>query len=161
MPADIRAKLSDQENLLPDHHENIDNFVEELNFYESQFKPIGIKMHQYNVETSAGTRKFAIYKANISYCENLQEYHKRVQVFLLWFVDAASYIDDDDDRWDFYFLFELLEGDRYALAGYATVYNFFAYPDHIRPRISQILVLPPFQRMGKFLKNVFSLRSNF
>lgn len=36
----------------------------------------------------------------------------------------------------------------YAIAGYATVYQYYAYPKNIRPRISQMLVLPPFQRQG-------------
>jgi histone acetyltransferase 1 len=37
---------------------------------------------------------------------------------------------------------------RYAICGYATVYLYFAYPNKTRPRISQFLVLPPFQRKG-------------
>lgn len=36
----------------------------------------------------------------------------------------------------------------YAVAGYATVYVYYAYPANIRPRVSQMLVLPPFQRQG-------------
>ena len=36
----------------------------------------------------------------------------------------------------------------YAFAGYMTVYNYYAYPDKIRPRISQVLIIPPFQRQG-------------
>lgn len=36
----------------------------------------------------------------------------------------------------------------YATVGYSTVYLYYAYPEHIRPRISQMLVLPPFQKMG-------------
>lgn len=37
---------------------------------------------------------------------------------------------------------------RYAIAGFATVYPFFAYPENVRYRISQFLILPPFQRQG-------------
>ncbi|ELT91757.1 hypothetical protein CAPTEDRAFT_145248, partial [Capitella teleta] len=37
---------------------------------------------------------------------------------------------------------------RYAFAGYMTIYSYYAYPGLIRPRISQVLVLPPFQRQG-------------
>lgn len=37
---------------------------------------------------------------------------------------------------------------QYAIAGYMTVYNYYAYPSRIRPRISQVLVLPPFQKQG-------------
>lgn len=36
----------------------------------------------------------------------------------------------------------------YATVGYSTVYLYYAYPEHIRPRISQMLVLPPFQKLG-------------
>jgi histone acetyltransferase 1 len=32
--------------------------------------------------------------------------------------------------------------------GFATVYNFYAYPDRCRMRLSQILVLPPHQGRG-------------
>lgn len=39
-------------------------------------------------------------------------------------------------------------GHRYAVCGYATVYLYYAYPNKTRPRISQFLVLPPFQRIG-------------
>jgi histone acetyltransferase 1 len=28
------------------------------------------------------------------------------------------------------------------------VYNFYAYPENIRPRIAQMLILPPFQKQG-------------
>lgn len=37
---------------------------------------------------------------------------------------------------------------RYATIGFATVYRYYAYPQHIRPRIAQFLILPPFRRMG-------------
>ncbi|KAG8327576.1 histone acetyltransferase 1 [Homalodisca vitripennis] len=36
----------------------------------------------------------------------------------------------------------------HAVAGYCTVYEYYAYPDRTRPRVSQMLVLPPFQRRG-------------
>lgn len=36
----------------------------------------------------------------------------------------------------------------YATIGYTTVYLYYAYPQHNRPRISQMLVLPPYQGMG-------------
>lgn len=31
-----------------------------------------------------------------------QEYHERLQTFLMWFIETASFIDSDDDRWDFF-----------------------------------------------------------
>jgi len=37
---------------------------------------------------------------------------------------------------------------RYCFAGLITIYEYYAYPDNVRPRLSQVLVLPPFQRAG-------------
>lgn len=43
----------------------------------------------------------------------------------------------------------MLDGTvRYATTGFATVYQYYAYPRHTRPRIAQVLILPPFQNMG-------------
>ncbi|KAK3740427.1 hypothetical protein QZH41_012018 [Actinostola sp. cb2023] len=59
--------------------------------------------------------------------------------------------DIDDERWHFFLLFEKKKvcGEvQYSIAGYVTVYHYYAYPDQIRPRVSQMLVLPPFQKQG-------------
>ncbi|CDQ57792.1 unnamed protein product [Oncorhynchus mykiss] len=36
----------------------------------------------------------------------------------------------------------------FATVGYMTVYNYYVYPDKTRPRVSQMLILPPFQGEG-------------
>ena len=44
--------------------------------------------------------------------------------------------------------------------GFATVYSVFSYPDRKRMRVSQVLVLPPFQRQGvgrALLQSVYAL----
>lgn len=44
--------------------------------------------------------------------------------------------------------------------GYCTLYTFYAYPDKKRYRLSQILILPPYQRKGtaaSLLKAVYRL----
>jgi len=40
------------------------------------------------------------------------------------------------------------DGQSWSLCAFATVYEFFQYPDQRRARLSQIVVLPPFQRQG-------------
>lgn len=48
---------------------------------------------------------------------------------------------------------------QYSTVGYTTIYLYYAYPQHIRPRISQMIVLPPYQRLGigtKFLAVVYA-----
>ncbi|KAF8766361.1 Histone acetyltransferase type B catalytic like protein [Argiope bruennichi] len=83
-----------------------------------------------------------------------------MQTLILWFIDAASYIDESDERWDYFVLHQhITDGDTklFPFAGYATVYRYYAYPLNIRPRISQMLVLPPYQKCGlgtKLLENI-------
>ncbi len=40
---------------------------------------------------------------------------------------------------------------RYAIVGYATIYQYYAYPDKIRPRISQVRIYSfPFGSSDQF-----------
>ena len=48
-------------------------------------------------------RHFEIYKTDIS-CPGFSSFHERLQTFIMFFIDAASFIDVDDDRWTFYLL---------------------------------------------------------
>nr|CAG4639199.1 EOG090X06NC [Daphnia magna]SVE80131.1 EOG090X06NC [Daphnia magna]SVE81329.1 EOG090X06NC [Daphnia magna]SVE82507.1 EOG090X06NC [Daphnia magna] len=140
----ISAKLP------PGYMTNLDDFVATLN-KEQTFKPFGELLSTYSINKGSATeRHFQLYSCTIEEI-GFRSYHERLQTFLLWYVDAASFIDVDDDRWRFYLIFEKYPcdgGHRYAICGYATVYLYFAYPNKTRPRISQFLVLPPFQRLG-------------
>eukprot|EP00118_Oscarella_pearsei_P019170 m.202116 g.202116 ORF g.202116 m.202116 type:complete len:406 (+) comp39604_c0_seq41:38-1255(+) len=122
---------------------NQDDFMSSLSA-EASFTPFGRQVNVYQF----GNTQYEVYQGDIM-TPRLRQYHEKLQVFLLWFVDAASFIDVDDEKWRFFFLFEKDTVDGrpfYSIAGYATVYHYYAYPDKIRPRISQFLVLPPFQR---------------
>lgn len=130
------------------------------NRVEEKFKPFGNLKHTYSCETSEGVRHFEIYAlgygTGVEPTPSFLAYHERLQTFLLFFVDAASYIDATDEFWTFYLIYERYRPNgnsvdepwRYATVGYMTVYHFYAYPDRKRPRVSQVLVLPPFQRSG-------------
>uniref|UniRef100_A0A8C4Q9X8 Histone acetyltransferase type B catalytic subunit n=1 Tax=Eptatretus burgeri TaxID=7764 RepID=A0A8C4Q9X8_EPTBU len=116
---------------------------------DATFKPFGELIHLYTQPCRENDQEYTyvIYKADMT-CPGFREYHARLQTFLLWYIETASYIDVDDDKWNYFLLFENFEHDgvpHYAIVGYMTVYNYYAYPDKIRPRISQMLVLPPFQ----------------
>lgn len=144
---DIIGLLS--KHLQPGFLTNRDTFIAQL-AKDKTFKPFGELLHTYTANKEGKQRQYEIYKTNIE-AIGFRDFHERIQLFLLFFVDAASYIDVDDDRWDYYLLFEKYQEDShtmYAFAGYMTVYNYYAYPEKIRPRISQALVLPPFQRQG-------------
>lgn len=120
------------------------------------FEPAGEKIHEFTIEG----RTFQVYICESS-TANFQKYHARLESFIFWFIDASSRIDHDE-RWRFFVVYEKFENKdgetRYASVGYSSVYLYFHYPDKIRPRISQFLILPPFQRKGigaKLLKTIY------
>uniref|UniRef100_A0A3P9NA05 Histone acetyltransferase type B catalytic subunit n=1 Tax=Poecilia reticulata TaxID=8081 RepID=A0A3P9NA05_POERE len=130
---------------------NTDDFISLLE-KEANFKPFGTMLHSYTVHNEEAEQlTYQIHKADIS-CSGFQEYHERLQTFLMWFIETASFLDIDDDRWDFFLVFEKYNKDGetlYATVGYMTVYNYYVYPDKTRPRVSsQMLILPPFQGEG-------------
>ena len=147
---------------------------------ESQFKPYGQLIDKFsidkNIEDKQTKRDFEIYLSDIS-VPGFEAYHQRMQTFLWWFIDAASYIDVDDDKWQFFVIYEkryqtprLSNGHSansedflYCFVGYATVYRYYAYPDRMRPRISQFLILAPFQKCGlgsRLLEAIYSHYKN-
>jgi histone acetyltransferase 1 len=160
---------------------NLDEFSASLS-KESSFKPYGELVNSFAIDEktidSEMKRYFEIYRTDLSF-PGFNEYHKSMQTFLLWFIDAASYIDEDDDRWDFFTIYEkkylnsktsLSNGHSansepfvYVFVGYASIYRYFAYPEKIRPRISQFLILPPFQKRGlgvRLLQTIYDVFQN-
>ncbi|XP_020590030.1 probable histone acetyltransferase type B catalytic subunit isoform X2 [Phalaenopsis equestris] len=70
--------------------------------------------------------------------------------FLL--IDGSSPIDVTDSKWDIYFTVKKIQSNTgeydLTLLGFATVYRFYHHPGSTRLRLSQILVLPPYQGKG-------------
>lgn len=40
--------------------------------------------------------------------KGFKEYHQRLQTFVLWYIDAANFIDIDDDRWHYFNMYVCL-----------------------------------------------------
>lgn len=90
-----------------------------------------------------------VLKSNLSTAtEFIRELHAHLEPLLLFFVDAASAIDARDSAWDLLLAVETTKDGTTEVMGFATVYNFYVYPDRRRLRLSQILVLPPHQGRG-------------
>jgi histone acetyltransferase 1 len=114
---------------------------------QSAFTPPGQQLHSYSRQDDAS---YLIFKAGLS-DRGMKSYLSRLQPLLLWFIEAASYIDEEDDKWMFYLVYRHVREaglPRYSLVAFASVYLFYCYPDRQRPRISQLLVLPHYQRRG-------------
>lgn len=131
---------------------------------EAAFRPPGELVTSFALEAAGGGRQFEVLLATEA-TPGLREYHERLQPWILFFIDAASYIDIDDDSWRFFLMFEKVTvggEERRQVVGYLTVYEYYAYgrtTNHKRPRIAQMLVLPPFQRLGlgaRLLDTVYS-----
>lgn len=80
-----------------------------------------------------------------------QDLLKRLQIFVLLFIEAGSYIDGEDELWDLYVVYKNEKNKEDSLVGFCTAYNYWKYPGHenfdngvvtIRKKISQFIVLP-------------------
>ncbi|KAK9449649.1 acyl-CoA N-acyltransferase [Limtongia smithiae] len=136
------------------------------------FSPPGLLLSSY---TTPSGDLFEIYKSNLR--DPLQRImHERMQIFVLLFIEAGSYIDATDPRWVVYSLYRR-RGEVFEFAGFSTVYAYLWYTNAAthdalplpsppsspspaspsssdedfttllphRKRISQFLILPPFQ----------------
>ncbi|XP_061728551.1 histone acetyltransferase type B catalytic subunit [Cydia pomonella] len=151
--------------LAPGYTTNLDQFVSLLE-KDKAFRPMGKMLHSFTATPHDGGDKhtFEVYFCDTT-TPGFLAFHERLQTFLLWYVDAASFIDVDDDQWTFFTVFEKYPtsegGHAYAAAGYATVYRYYAYPAHARPRVSQVLTLPPFRKLGVCANLLTAIYSHF
>ncbi|KAK9469640.1 acyl-CoA N-acyltransferase [Lipomyces arxii] len=147
-------------------------WLDEVGKAETEFTPPGVLMSSY----SHDNKSYEVWKAPIS--DPLQQVlHYRMQIFVLLLVEGGSYIDATDDRWWIYTLYEKSSEGKYTFAGYSTVYSYLWYKNaetytlfgesdnnssngfvnfYQRKRISQFMILPPFQgqKHGPRLYNI-------
>ncbi|KAJ6763222.1 HISTONE ACETYLTRANSFERASE TYPE B CATALYTIC SUBUNIT [Salix purpurea] len=78
--------------------------------------------------------------------------YSRLVPLVLLLIDGSNPIDVEDPGWELYVLVQKKsdeQGDgQHKLLGFTAVYRFYHYPDSTRLRLSQILVLPPYQHKG-------------
>lgn len=112
-------------------------------------------------DRSLTNKKYQIFYANAK-TKGFSQFQARMQTLIMWFIESATMVDHEDPRWDFFMVFEKFNPstsndpnapavsteDRFYFAGYASVYRYYAYPDKTRPRVSQMLLLPPYRRNG-------------
>eukprot|EP00884_Botryococcus_braunii_P023062 jgi/Botrbrau1/943/Bobra.0167s0053.1 len=93
--------------------------------------------------------RISVYKSTLeSASPAVKELHNRLQPLLLFFIDAASLIDPNDEGWDLLLAVKTLAGGQQIIVGLATVYHLLGFPDSKRLRLAQLFVLPPYQRQG-------------
>lgn len=96
---------------------------------------------------------WALYKLDLASAAGL-ELHKRLQILVLLFIEAGTYIDALDPLWEVYVMYNVTDPQLPEIVGFTTVYNYWKYPGHTkfdagaietRKKISQFVVLPIFQ----------------
>lgn len=111
------------------------------------------RVHEYTTEDS---NEFVVYKAKLQEDPVLLKLHRRMQIFSLLFIEAASYVDEDEPFWEIFWLFNRRTKE---CLGYVTTYKYWHYKGHenfddsayqrkYKARISQFLILPPYQGKG-------------
>ncbi|RKP01636.1 hypothetical protein CXG81DRAFT_5168, partial [Caulochytrium protostelioides] len=77
-----------------------------------RFRPPGVKVHEYRAPapqpraaTSTPMATYEIYECAYD-TPGWVEYSRRLQLFLLWYIEGATFVDEDDAQWRFLLLFE-------------------------------------------------------
>lgn len=142
-------------------------FKDELKWREAieqEQKGYEIPGTRFGEEFSKDDEEYAIYRLDMS-TDSGVELHKRLQILVLLFIEAGSYIDFKDPLWDIYVLYKTTDPKLPEVVGFATAYNYWKYPGlekfdagltETRKKISQFIILPIFQ--GKSLGGEFYLR---
>ena len=94
--------------------------------------------------------------------EKFHTYIDRIQTMLVYFIETSQFIDLEDPQWTYFIIYEKRKTGNaefgYATVGFLSLYNYYAYPSNVRSRISQVLVLPTYQRSGhgaELIESVF------
>lgn len=126
-----------------------DTFCETMNKENGlHCKDLGEKILERDMDDG---QSVLILHSNLSQAsETVKKLHARVEPLLLFFIDAASSIDPTDPSWEILWVVQRVSGndDLVRLVGMSTIYAFYVFPDRERFRLSQALVLPPYQGKG-------------
>ncbi|KAJ3798027.1 histone acetyltransferase type B catalytic subunit [Lentinula aff. detonsa] len=148
---------------------NEDAFRSQVQEDATSFKPSGKMIYSYTRSASKGKGKsFAaeqpspededtvVYEVyhNTWETPGFKEYHRKMQIFILLYIEAGSYINEEEDAWEFVVLYEKRKRQdsphisTYHFVGYSSLYNFYYFPEKVRLRLSQFVILGPYQRSG-------------
>ncbi|KAH7905080.1 acyl-CoA N-acyltransferase [Hygrophoropsis aurantiaca] len=151
-----------KEYIPPDYDTDESSFLARVEQDAASFKPIGTLIHTYTrpsptAVVGSAPVEYEVYHATWQ-DPGFREYHQRMQLFILLYIEAGSYINEEEDGWEFVVLYEKRKreasGDdaectvTYHFIGYSSLYNFYCFPEKVRMRLSQFVILPPYQRQG-------------
>ncbi|KZV70737.1 histone acetyltransferase type B catalytic subunit [Peniophora sp. CONT] len=165
---DVKGTL--EKYITTDYYKSEADFLARVEEDAESFKPFGEKIYSYTRPSPASRSKgkstapvlpeededavvYEVYHTKWD-TPGFKEHHRRMQTFILLYVEGGSYIDEDEDLWEFVVLYEkrkrrdAAHTETYHFIGYSTLYPFFCFPDKLRLRLSQFVIVSPFQHQG-------------
>ncbi|EJU05781.1 acyl-CoA N-acyltransferase [Dacryopinax primogenitus] len=159
------AKADDVEGALykfipPDYTKDEKIFHQQVEKDADEFSPFGKLVHSYTRPSNNNKGKSVkhiprdddlIYEVYHSAWDTpgFRDYHRHMQIFIPLYIEGGSYIVEDEEKWEFVVLCadsHNAEGkERWHFVGYSSLYPFWCWPNNVRLRLSQFVILPPFQ----------------
>ncbi|KAJ7460936.1 histone acetyltransferase type B catalytic subunit [Mycena galericulata] len=121
--------------------------------YSSASKGKGVAQPQMLDPESEDALVFEVYHTTWE-SPGFRELHRRMQLFIPLYIEAGSYINEEEETWEFVVLYEKRKRRAspnvatYHFVGYSSLYPFYCFPEKVRLRLSQFVILPPYQRYG-------------
>ncbi|CAF1579689.1 unnamed protein product [Rotaria sp. Silwood1] len=131
---------------------------------ENSYTPFGDQLLTYTLQEEESSPYF-IYciKHNLFSNSKFAEWWSHLEIFLIFFLNNVLTINEEDQNWFIYLLYQQYQNDNnqicYAPIGFTKVYLHYTYSNKKRPKISQMLILPPYQRKGhgrRLLKSIYN-----
>ncbi|KAL5697649.1 histone acetyltransferase [Ranunculus cassubicifolius] len=139
------------EYLVENKDEFLQTFSSGVHYVRDVVTSHGEVLHRESINEGTNNEEYQIIRMPVNNYPVGAFYCQLVPLLLL-LVDGSSPIDITDPSWSLYLAVESKKdnnGDIYMkLLGAAAVYRFYYYPESSRLRLSQILVLPPYQGKG-------------
>ncbi|TFK27427.1 histone acetyltransferase type B catalytic subunit [Coprinopsis marcescibilis] len=153
-----------------DYYTDEAEFLKRVEDDATSYKPSGQLVHSYlrpspsskgkgKISTqlldasSEDTIEYEVYRTTWE-TPGFRELHRRMQLFILLYIEGGSYINEEEDIWEFMVLYEKRKRKdtpdvaTYHFMGYTSLYPFYCYPEKVRLRLSQFVILSPYQRGG-------------
>lgn len=161
-------KLNDDPEII-DIKKTIDEYLPNLTIFKDEVKWVdSIEEEKKNGYKIPGElidsfelkdKEYEVYKIDLK-SEIGYELHQRLQILVLLFIEAGSFIDAKDELWNLYVFYEKVnskDNSEPSIVGFTTAYNYWKYPGaekfdsanhEVRIKISQFIILPMYQGQG-------------
>lgn len=161
-------KLNDDPEII-DIKKTIDEYLPNLTIFKDEVKWVDSieeeKKNGYKIpgelidSLELKDKEYEVYKIDLK-SEIGYELHQRLQILVLLFIEAGSFIDAKDELWNLYVFYEKgnsKDNSEPSIVGFTTAYNYWKYPGaekfdsanhEVRIKISQFIILPMYQGQG-------------